>query len=75
MKFCDHTLWDNTDPNQITDGIKILADHYLVLHSKNSLSFEKAKIEFCDLKQLANRNYSSFKFTDMFHYFFISSHL
>ena len=43
MKLCDHALWDNIDPNQITDGIKILADYYVVLLSKNNFSFEKAK--------------------------------
>ena len=70
MKLCDHTLWDHTDPNQMVDKIKILAGHFEVPLSKHNFSMEKAIMEFRDLKRLANRNYSSFKYNTLFCSFF-----
>ena len=64
-----------TDPNQMIDGMKILANHYAVSLSKHGFSIEKAKMEFCDLKGLANRSYSSFMYIYVLYSFFISVYL
>lgn len=64
-----------TDLNQMIVGMKILTNHYAVPLSKHDFSIEKAKMEFCDLKRLANRSYSSFTYIYMLYHFFVSVYL